>query len=195
MLKLAKGKKIDEEGIIRALGGDEKGKEYFLDSFSGEVIIAENKKTASEFKNKERYFLIPEIDKATQLLWLKEAAREVMSREDEKIFKLLTKAFAQGKSYEQCLDLIKRTDESWLWGWNSWRGDCLYEEMLNWLASLPIKIEEEQEYFDDCPICQAMKEAKEEGRELALEELEEAFRQAKEQGHRVGGEMFKKEFN
>ena len=28
MLKLANGKKIDEEGIIKALGGDEKGKKY-----------------------------------------------------------------------------------------------------------------------------------------------------------------------
>ena len=185
MLKLANGKIIDEEGIIKALGGDAKGKKYFLDSLSGEVIIAAKESTISEFKNKERYFLIPEVDRAKQFEWLKSCAAEVMSHEDEKIFKLLSKTFAKGKSYDQCLDLIKQTDENWLYGWNSWRGDCLYEEMLDWLAGLPIKIKEEQEFFDDCPICRAMKEGRD-----SLEELKDAFREAKEQGHIVGGEMF-----
>lgn len=32
---------------------------------------------------------------------------------------------------------------------------------------------------DDCPICQAMKKAEEEGKELSLEELKEAFQEAK----------------
>ncbi len=188
MLKLSNGKKIDEEGIISAMGGDETGKKYFLDSLLGEVIIAENESTMSEFKNKKRYFLIPEVDRVKQLSWLKEAVAEVMSREDEKIFKLLSKAFVRGKSYDQCIDLIKQTDESWIYGWNSWRGDCLYDEMLDWLESLPIKIKEEQEFFDDCPICRAMKEGRD-----SLEELKDAFREAKEQGGIVGGELFEEE--
>lgn len=33
-------------------------------------------------------------------------------------------------------------------------------------------------YFDDCPICQAMKKAEEEGRSLSEEELREAFAKA-----------------
>ena len=43
-------------------------------------------------------------------------------------------------------------------------------------------------YFDDCPICQAMKQAHEKGRELTESELKEAFRQAKAGGAVVGGE-------
>ena len=36
----------------------------------------------------------------------------------------------------------------------------------------------DMEFFDDCPICQGLKKAKEEGRELSLEELKELFNRA-----------------
>lgn len=49
--------------------------------------------------------------------------------------------------------------------------------------------EEDFEYFDDCPICQAMKA----GKANTLEELKQAFQKAKEQGSYVGGEWFDKE--
>lgn len=48
----------------------------------------------------------------------------------------------------------------------------------------------ENEIFDDCPICQAMRAAKEGGKELTEEELKEAFKRAKEGGAIVGGEWF-----
>ena len=38
----------------------------------------------------------------------------------------------------------------------------------------------EEDLFDDCPICQAMKVAKKEGRELSLSELQELFKKANE---------------
>ena len=47
-------------------------------------------------------------------------------------------------------------------------------------------------FFDDCPICQAMKAAKEKGIELSEEELKAAFRKAKKKGAIVGGEWFEK---
>jgi len=43
--------------------------------------------------------------------------------------------------------------------------------------------------FDDCPICQAMKE----GKASTMKELKEAFKKAKEQGAVVGGKMFEEE--
>jgi DNA-binding protein YbaB len=49
----------------------------------------------------------------------------------------------------------------------------------------------DDELFDDCPICQAMKAAKEQGKEPTQEELKEAFKKAKEGGAIVGGEWFK----
>lgn len=41
-------------------------------------------------------------------------------------------------------------------------------------------------YFDDCPICQAMKQAEEEGRALTEDETKEAFEKSKSQGTIVG---------
>ncbi len=51
------------------------------------------------------------------------------------------------------------------------------------------KKKEEFELFDDCPICQAMKE----GKAGTREELKKAFKKAKEKGAIVGGEMFDEE--
>lgn len=51
------------------------------------------------------------------------------------------------------------------------------------------KNEEGFEFFDDCPICQAMKE----GKAGTEEELKEAFRKAKEKGAIVGGKWFEEE--
>lgn len=47
-------------------------------------------------------------------------------------------------------------------------------------------------YFDDCPICQAMKKAEENGRSLTISKLKEAFRKAKKKGAIVGGEFVEK---
>lgn len=49
------------------------------------------------------------------------------------------------------------------------------------------KTEDNLEYFDDRPICQAMKKAQEEGRFLLMEELQEAFEKAKENPQAVAG--------
>lgn len=49
-----------------------------------------------------------------------------------------------------------------------------------------------EEFFDDCPICRLMKATKEQGREPTAEELKEAFKKAKEGGAIVGGEWFEK---
>lgn len=50
----------------------------------------------------------------------------------------------------------------------------------------------QEDFFDDCPICQAMKAAQERGKDLSLEELHQAFAKAKEGGAIVGGEWFDK---
>lgn len=50
----------------------------------------------------------------------------------------------------------------------------------------------EDMFFDDCPICRAMKAAQDQGRELSMEELKAAFQKAKDEGGVVGGEWFEK---
>lgn len=56
-----------------------------------------------------------------------------------------------------------------------------------------IKFSETEFYFDDCAICQAMKKAEEEGRNLDASELKEAFGKAKRQRAVVGGAVFVEE--
>lgn len=51
---------------------------------------------------------------------------------------------------------------------------------------MPHKNDEGFEFFDDFPICRAMKE----GKAGTEEELKEAFQKAKEKGAIVGGEWF-----
>lgn len=52
-----------------------------------------------------------------------------------------------------------------------------------------IEVEEKWDY-DDCLLCQLMKEAEEQGKNLTSEETKESFLKAKEKGHIVGGEWF-----
>lgn len=51
---------------------------------------------------------------------------------------------------------------------------------------------DEEDFFDDCPVCQTMKAAQKEGRSPTLPELKEAYQKAKDQGAIVGGEWFEK---
>jgi len=54
---------------------------------------------------------------------------------------------------------------------------------------------DDEDLFDDCPVCQAIKFAQEHGRMPTLDELREAFKKAKEKGAIVGGEWFKESEN
>ncbi|EKD56162.1 MAG: hypothetical protein ACD_58C00287G0011 [uncultured bacterium] len=49
------------------------------------------------------------------------------------------------------------------------------------------KSEDEFELFDDCPICQTMKQGKN-----SMEDLKKSFRKAKRKGAVVGGSLFDK---
>lgn len=46
-------------------------------------------------------------------------------------------------------------------------------------------------YYDDCPVCRAMKEAEKKGKNLNMVEIAEAFGKAKKQGGVVGGPILK----
>jgi len=54
---------------------------------------------------------------------------------------------------------------------------------------------DDEDFFDDCPICQAMKLAQKKGRQPSSAELKKAFLKAKEKGAIVGGSLLEeKEF-
>lgn len=47
-------------------------------------------------------------------------------------------------------------------------------------------------YFDDCPICQAMKKAEKENRDLSEKEVKKAFKKAKKVKDAVVGDFYDK---
>ena len=53
---------------------------------------------------------------------------------------------------------------------------------------------QDEDFYDDCPICQALKKAKEEGREITTEEYIKASEKAKEQGAITGGPLLQKPY-
>lgn len=55
-----------------------------------------------------------------------------------------------------------------------------------------LKDMKDEDFFDDCPVCQAMKFARDHGRMPSLSEMRKAFQKAKDQGAIVGGEWFEK---
>jgi len=60
------------------------------------------------------------------------------------------------------------------------------------VSAFPIGGGKEEDFYDDCPICQLLKRCKDENREPSEAELRQAFEQAKQEGGIVGGEWFKK---
>jgi len=54
---------------------------------------------------------------------------------------------------------------------------------------------DDEDFFDDCPVCGAMKFAQKHGRMPTPEELKEAFKKAKKKGAVVGGEWLEKSDN
>lgn len=52
----------------------------------------------------------------------------------------------------------------------------------------PLGKEENQHYFDDCPVCRAMKEGR-----TSMDDLHQAAKEAKAQGAIVGGPLFDKD--
>lgn len=51
---------------------------------------------------------------------------------------------------------------------------------------------DDEDLFDDCPVCQAEKLAQKQGRTATLTELLAAFQKAKDKGAVVGGKYFEK---
>ena len=63
------------------------------------------------------------------------------------------------------------------------------------LYSVTGSLTSDQDYFDDCPICQALKKAEDEKRIPTAKEYEEATREAEKQGAVVGGKIFDERLN
>lgn len=194
MFKLPNNIKIDDEGVAAAMADLLGERLYFLDTANGQVgvelINNENKAQIEKLVSNKRYFKIPTVPLATQISWLREFMADDYLLDDRQLRQNLQRILSDANPIKSAEEVFKKAGDAWQAAWDSWYSDSLFEEIKEWYASLPINIQEDFEYFDDCPICQAMKEGR-----TSYEELKDAFREAKEQGHIVGGEMFKEEEN
>jgi len=86
------------------------------------------------------------------------------------------------------LDILSKEKDDWLTAWQSWEEDSVFFCMEGWFDSLNIEIKKEMEYFDDCPVCQAMKFGLN-----SPDELKAAFRAAKDKGFYVSGPLLDEE--
>lgn len=175
MFKLPNGEKINEEVLTNAMEKRNSTFSYFLNTKTGKVI-----KEKSEKPNDKNLIKIPQISDRLLYDWLKEYTDEFINHEDPNFAKKVYNLLENNVQAKNIINLLKSSKEGWIHGWDQWKSDNLYEFMQDWLSSLSLNITEKFEGFDDCPICQKMMLAEEEGINLSKEELKAAFVQAKE---------------
>lgn len=182
MFKLPNGKKINEEMVIEAMEDSNLSDSHFLNIKTGEVekvseLFDDAVGKRYEELDNERYIKIPRISTNQYYEWMKEYTQEFIEREDPEFAKKVNDVLTGKNTFQKFKELLSSSEEGWIHGWDQWKSDCVYEEFTKWLAGLPIEITEEFEGFDDCPICQAMKEGV-----TSEKELKAAFRKARLKG-------------
>lgn len=181
MFKLENGKEIDWQKVIQAMEDRNSSNSYFLDTKTGKVIKLP--------KSKANHFIqIPKISDQKLYLWMKEYTDEFIKTGDPDLAKKVYKVLKQKNVFEEYeRTLEEESDDGEIHGWAQSKHNYLYEEMQDWLFNLHIGITEHWEYDNDCAMCQEMKKADEENRDLTESELKKAFAKAKKEGTIVGG--------
>jgi len=160
MFTLPNKKNIDGFGLEEALGDTDLSRQYFLDAKSGEIgcFNATDRKKIREMEaGSDRYFEIPHVPEITQLEWVREFCEMILEEDGVLLRRKMLRALKDGKNLRACIELIENDKNDWFYAWDSWRGDCLWEEAGNWLAELPIDVVDNWEASDDCELCKLMK--------------------------------------
>lgn len=195
--RLPNGKKLDEKEIFIAMTDDNIFNHYFLDVETGKVKLISEEfdiepgELLKEVKKKnQQYFEIPKISEKERHTWMKDFVEDMIR--EKSLRKKLNFILGKSRSFQLFEKVLYRDSSGWIWGWVEGKRFELFERLGQWLENIDIGIdvEEEWEYDDHCPICQAMKMAEEKGRNLTMEELKEAFKKARQKGGFVGGEWF-----
>lgn len=191
--RLENGKILDERGIFIAMTDDNVFNHYFLDIKTGKVkFISEefdiepDRLLEKIRSKKERYFEILKIPEEERCSWMKEFVEEMI--DEERLRKKLNFILSKSRSFQLFERVLYPDKSGWIWGWVQGKVFKLSDKLAEWLDELGIDVKEEWEYDDDCPLCQLLKKAEEEGKNPTMEEIKEAFLKAKEKGAIVGGE-------
>lgn len=180
MFKLANGREIEWQMVMQAMEDRNSSNSYFLDTKKGKVYKSPKLKT-------NHFIQIPKIGDQKLYLWMKQYTDEFIKIGDPDLAKKVYKVLKQQNVFVEFEKILEEeSDDGEIHGWAQSKHNYLYEEMQDWFFNLSIGITEEWEYGDDCAICQEMKKADEEDRNLTESELKKAFAKARKQGAIVG---------
>ena len=154
MFLLPNGAKIDENGLFEA-ACDRSDGVYFLDTVTGGVGKVEqddSEKLKQVAAQKERYLKVHSVPAERQLSWLLEMLIEMgaSAQVNEKIAQCLSKEALPENNLTACERVLEKDKEGWIHGWAQWQQDNIWEELILWLASLSVEIEDTFEDCDDC---------------------------------------------
>jgi len=181
---LPNGKKLDERDIRVGMTDDNIFNHHFLDIETGKVkFVSEEfdiepdrilKKIRA--KQNQRYFEIPKISEKERHCWMREFVDMMIG--EKRLLNKLNFILSKSRKFQLFESVLYGDKSGWIWGWVQNKIFKLAEKIDEWLDEINIEIEEEWEYDDDCPLCQLLKKADEEGKNPTLEETKDAFLKA-----------------
>jgi hypothetical protein len=177
---LPNGCAIDYELLRTAISETNKKNCFYLDTQTGKIILAKEKaplqETHLQKMTKDRYILIEPISEKIRYSWIPDLIEWIEEDGNRLLATQLSQAYASKQSLANCLKIIKNAGRDGEMYWQCWEQECISEFCSAWIDSLPIPIKEKTEWFDDCPVCQLMKQAEEAGRQVDAEELEKVMK-------------------
>lgn len=172
MYKLSNNQIIDEDTLLRGLDDNDPANHYFLDIEKGHVISVSEDAVTARLES-TRFVEVPKIQPQQEFGWMRSFVDDFVACEDPEAEKKLAVVLQEESRSRRFQQVLEEVQNGWSDAWNNWKLDCLYEELQKWLASLPIEIIDEIEWFDDCAVCQVMAKGL-----PTMEDLTQAFDKA-----------------
>jgi len=199
MYILSNGVKISEKMHQRLCQviKDTRGKYvYFLDMETGKLIRVPRDrqlKLKAIRKAPQRFIPLPKVSKNERRRRFAAFVEELGIIDVPELQSRLSKEIKKGVSIDRLEQILKNDPSGWIHGWVQDEQFLLAERIEEWITESPLSAKDDPDYwfFDNCPLCQLLKKAEEEGRNPTMEETKKAFLKTKERGGIVGGEWFK----
>jgi hypothetical protein len=199
MYILSNGIKISEKAHMRlcqAIKDTSEKHIYFLEMETGKLLRIPHvysQKLATVQRESQRFIPLPKVSEEERRERFVAFVEELGVIDVPKLQNRLSKEIKKGASIDRLEQILKNDPSGWIHGWVQDEQFLLAERIEEWITSPPLNARDDPDYwyFDDCPICQLLREAAEEGRNPTMEETQKAFLEAKKQGKGVvGGEWF-----
>jgi len=169
-------KSVNYDEVIDAMYKGADDRHYYLNVQTGEVEL--NPKPLANDLHR-----IPDVTDERRSQWINDLLEILEQEPEDQALIQVRQGVEHGRDF-QYLEKIILDDPGLSGAWDVVYGDDLFDEMRSWFDQMPIEIKYQVEWFDDCPICQAMKNGCD-----SLEELKTAFQEAKNKGAVVGGDL------